>query len=145
MTSYHVLHACHFFFFLMIRRPPRSTLFPYTTLFRSPAPILSGRTERCAQRCRRWRRRNCGCHNGYRHRPPGRSTAGTSPPALPPIHSYLWCRSRRQECGRRNSQRTRFPSLESAPRLRSTASSITKQDSTLFAFLLLLCALKHTV
>ena len=26
---------CHFFF-LMIRRPPRSTLFPYTTLFRSP-------------------------------------------------------------------------------------------------------------
>src|SRR2546421_3428670 len=26
----------HSFFFLMIRRPPRSTLFPYTTLFRSP-------------------------------------------------------------------------------------------------------------
>src|SRR3712207_9564028 len=26
---------CGFFFFLMIRRPPRSTLFPYTTLFRS--------------------------------------------------------------------------------------------------------------
>src|SRR6185503_21017567 len=27
-----------FFFFLMIRRPPRSTLFPYTTLFRSSCP-----------------------------------------------------------------------------------------------------------
>src|SRR6266403_4524392 len=27
-----------FFFFLMIRRPPRSTLFPYTTLFRSAPP-----------------------------------------------------------------------------------------------------------
>src|SRR3712207_8575647 len=27
-----------YFFFLMIRRPPRSTLFPYTTLFRSHAP-----------------------------------------------------------------------------------------------------------
>src|SRR2546427_4713252 len=27
------------FFFLMIRRPPRSTLFPYTTLFRSPIGI----------------------------------------------------------------------------------------------------------
>src|SRR5438067_9873495 len=27
--------VCLFFFFLMIRRPPRSTLFPYTTLFRS--------------------------------------------------------------------------------------------------------------
>src|SRR5687767_15345933 len=26
---------CYMFFFLMIRRPPRSTLFPYTTLFRS--------------------------------------------------------------------------------------------------------------
>ena len=30
-------------FFLMIRRPPRSTLFPYTTLFRSPPPAYSGR------------------------------------------------------------------------------------------------------
>src|SRR2546430_6648383 len=28
-----------FFFFLMIRRPPRSTLFPYTTLFRSRTPF----------------------------------------------------------------------------------------------------------
>src|SRR3712207_8609617 len=27
------------FFFLMIRRPPRSTLFPYTTLFRSSPPM----------------------------------------------------------------------------------------------------------
>src|SRR5438034_6677065 len=34
-----------FFFFLMIRRPPRSTLFPYTTLFRS-----QGRTRRSASR-----------------------------------------------------------------------------------------------
>src|SRR5260370_29930670 len=38
--SYSVAHvgpiASHYvFFFLMIRRPPRSTLFPYTTLFRS--------------------------------------------------------------------------------------------------------------
>src|SRR2546429_726233 len=30
-----------FFFFLMIRRPPRSTLFPYTTLFRSSASLRS--------------------------------------------------------------------------------------------------------
>src|SRR5712675_2572032 len=30
-----------FFFFLMIRRPPRSTLFPYTTLFRSIAGAVS--------------------------------------------------------------------------------------------------------
>src|SRR3712207_8370691 len=33
------------FFFLMIRRPPRSTLFPYTTLFRSLLP-RSGRRHR---------------------------------------------------------------------------------------------------
>src|ERR1041385_3189423 len=34
-----------FFFFLMIRRPPRSTLFPYTTLFQSlhAAPAAAGR------------------------------------------------------------------------------------------------------
>src|SRR6266581_5601584 len=30
------------FFFLMIRRPPRSTLFPYTTLFRSPRGVCQG-------------------------------------------------------------------------------------------------------
>src|SRR3712207_8819317 len=34
MTTWTVLISV-FFFFLMIRRPPRSTLFPYTTLFRS--------------------------------------------------------------------------------------------------------------
>src|SRR5436309_6864660 len=49
-------------FFLMIRRPPRSTLFPYTTLFRSaqrraarharPGSALS-RAARCAQGSRR--------------------------------------------------------------------------------------------
>src|SRR2546430_17595803 len=44
-----------FFFFLMIRRPPRSTLFPYTTLFRSrrrwPSPGTPIRTRR--SRCTR--------------------------------------------------------------------------------------------
>src|SRR3712207_9323120 len=34
------------FFFLMIRRPPRSTLFPYTTLFRSPRRQRAGRRRR---------------------------------------------------------------------------------------------------
>src|SRR5574340_1498500 len=33
--SLSLFHLLVFFFFLMIRRPPRSTLFPYTTLFRS--------------------------------------------------------------------------------------------------------------
>src|SRR5438874_7018985 len=34
-------HISLFFFFLMLRRPPRSTLFPYTTLFRSRAAAPS--------------------------------------------------------------------------------------------------------
>src|SRR2546426_1561198 len=59
----HVRHRLLLFFFLMIRRPPRSTLFPYTTLFRSvrgralpehlasrgepqpPGPDVQGRSE----------------------------------------------------------------------------------------------------
>src|SRR5450830_929472 len=41
------------FFFLMIRRPPRSTLFPYTTLFRSDVAIRApGRPRACADRLR---------------------------------------------------------------------------------------------
>src|SRR5215469_18073105 len=47
--------CCFVFFFLMLRRPPRSTLFPYTTLFRSP----HGRA--------RWRRRR-GCSRSRRPR-----------------------------------------------------------------------------
>src|SRR6266496_5142606 len=35
-----------FLFFLMIRRPPRSTLFPYTTLFRSPRSFWSAQCWR---------------------------------------------------------------------------------------------------
>src|SRR6266513_3243920 len=46
---YNALFLCLFFFFLMIRRPPRSTLFPYTTLFRS----AGGGGIRLASRLRR--------------------------------------------------------------------------------------------
>src|SRR5258707_41058 len=35
-----ISHSKRFFFLLMIRRPPRSTLFPYTTLFRSALECL---------------------------------------------------------------------------------------------------------
>src|SRR5258705_6908286 len=41
-----------FFFFLMIRRPPRSTLFPYTTLFRSHEPGTSLPRSRALERRR---------------------------------------------------------------------------------------------
>src|SRR2546421_10901234 len=37
-----------FFFFLMIRRPPRSTLFPYTTLFRSRRLVGASLRQRAA-------------------------------------------------------------------------------------------------
>src|SRR5258705_10470006 len=47
-----------FFFFLMIRRPPRSTLFPYTTLFRSvrsefdvDSVETSGEDGGCGKKC----------------------------------------------------------------------------------------------
>src|SRR2546429_7361541 len=57
------------FFFLMIRRPPRSTLFPYTTLFRSSPPRTHTRdpADRDAPRCphgsatRRRRSSSCEC------------------------------------------------------------------------------------
>src|SRR2546426_7823604 len=39
-----------FFFFLMIRRPPRSTLFPYTTLFRSQPAALTMTASKFAPR-----------------------------------------------------------------------------------------------
>src|SRR3989449_11186498 len=37
---------CYSFFFLMIRRPPRSTLFPYTTLFRSQEGLMANDLDR---------------------------------------------------------------------------------------------------
>src|SRR5215475_15569078 len=62
------------FFFLMIRRPPRSTLFPYTTLFRSCA---AGRAPR-----RTWwparSSRTAGSARGSPDRPGARSEEHTS-------------------------------------------------------------------
>src|SRR2546427_12791314 len=40
MYLHHLTSQSLIFFFLMIRRPPRSTLFPYTTLFRSTSASL---------------------------------------------------------------------------------------------------------
>src|SRR2546426_7792430 len=62
----------------MIRRPPRSTLFPYTTLFRSP-PTLPGRnggTVRIVRiRPRVWfRRERCRAHRGTVHDEDRKST-----------------------------------------------------------------------
>src|SRR5215213_7134596 len=61
-----------FFFFLMIRRPPRSTLFPYTTLFRLARrrPGVRERSQRAVHRVRRRRVRRCRARGGAR--PPAR-------------------------------------------------------------------------
>src|SRR2546430_11591155 len=53
---YDMNETCFCFFFLMIRRPPRSTLFPYTTLFRSaPAKkfFVTPRTRLPTPACQR--------------------------------------------------------------------------------------------
>src|SRR6266540_6839199 len=50
LQRFNLYDVCYFFFFLMIRRPPRSTLFPYTTLCRS---------REAARRARR--PGSCGC------------------------------------------------------------------------------------
>src|SRR5688572_31832723 len=85
------------FFFLMIRRPPRSTLFPYTTLFRSPTtrtssarPTRSLSTPATAS-------------------PPGRSEEHTSNSSHSQISYAVFClkkknpphlRAARRTCGR---------------------------------------------
>src|SRR5256885_4659043 len=68
------------FFFLMIRRPPRSTLFPYTTLFRAcstgaDAPHVQARgwMHEAASFLWRW---PGACSGGVRSRPGGCTIAG---------------------------------------------------------------------
>src|SRR5687767_15474912 len=56
------LNVC--FVFLMIRRPPRSTLFPYTTLFRSSRRGRGGEWDRRRARPLRLRRRRGGARRG---------------------------------------------------------------------------------
>src|SRR2546427_5848247 len=67
------------FFFLMIRRPPRSTLFPYTTLFRSPERVRGRLPDRAplASSARR-RRSESRCSSLLGRRTPGRSEEHTS-------------------------------------------------------------------
>src|SRR6266496_3732459 len=67
-----------FFFFLMIRRPPRSTLFPYTTLFRSRGCASDGRRRWCCRSPRPRSRRRRGS------RSPGPSTCAPSTPRQRP-------------------------------------------------------------
>src|SRR5947209_13627655 len=74
--------SCYSLFFLMIRRPPRSTLFPYTTLFRSP----EGWQHRCGSGCGM---RSTGGAGGRGHKPSRRSEEHTSELQS---RQYLVCR-----------------------------------------------------
>src|SRR3712207_8665234 len=84
-----------FFFFLMIRRPPRSTLFPYTTLFRSchsspaaPIPIIVVALRSPTAPTRRWRAAG-GAASAARTPPSVRSEEHTSELQS---RQYLVCR-----------------------------------------------------
>src|SRR5204863_9938551 len=66
---YHLYRTYNLFFFLMKRRPPRSTLFPYTTLFRSDFKTSTNQenyyaTEPQAESNKaNLNHRRCGCRN----------------------------------------------------------------------------------
>src|SRR3712207_9133841 len=77
-----------FFFFLMIRRPPRSTLFPYTTLFRSAGQTVASK--------RRWQTRLSAL---VARQKPATASVGTLPKRRSEEHTselqsrqYLVCR-----------------------------------------------------
>src|SRR2546422_1815088 len=92
-----------FFFFLMIRRPPRSTLFPYTTLFRSlPALVPPRDALRRAQR-----------PPGHRHPPAGRRHGRRSEEHTSELQSrlHLVCRLLLEKKKRESSGITRPRSL----------------------------------
>src|SRR5437763_7227670 len=75
------------FFFLMIRPPPRSTLFPYTTLFRSTSPAASGPARAPTAR-RSW------CGTAHRSRQDRRAVGARSEEHTSELQSpmYLVCR-----------------------------------------------------
>src|SRR6266446_6490348 len=77
------------FFFLMIRRPPRSTLFPYTTLFRSRAGRRAGRAV-CLYR-QRLRERP---HAAHQRAPRVRAAAGIDSPAEAGTKVATWRKRR---------------------------------------------------
>src|ERR1051325_5506600 len=91
----HVLRICTVFsvcFFLMIRRPPRSTLFPYTTLFRSHGEPAGDREPRPG--------------HGSRVVPADRSEEHTSELQSPYAISYaVFCLKKKRHRRRRASRK----------------------------------------
>src|SRR3712207_7326520 len=81
------------FFFLMIRRPPRSTLFPYTTLFRSASAWFD---EQCRVRAQDSNQRNTGPpaaeHANLTTRPRGQPPRSEEHTSELQSRQYLVCR-----------------------------------------------------
>src|SRR5215217_6080554 len=81
MLLLRLLYVFIVFFFLMIRRPPRSTLFPYTTLFRARGSRLRLLAPRAAQVPRRpgpgAQSRRCAGLAPWEHRHRGPRARGT--------------------------------------------------------------------
>src|SRR5574337_1379258 len=97
------------FFFLMIRRPPRSTLFPYTTLFRSTLPVSA--SERASRSSRftvrilsRLRRSTC------RRYEPGRRWPRAASRILR-RGERVWSRQHGDDCSTGTSVTRRSPPL----------------------------------
>src|SRR6266436_3435295 len=104
-----ISYPLFFFFFLMIRRPPRSTLFPYTTLFRSDGTPPAQGLHRARSD----------------HELPGRGDGGKGPPdrkstRLNSSHGYIsyavFCLKKKKKIQiyggfkTDNSQNSNFPS-----------------------------------
>src|SRR2546428_12406755 len=78
------MNTIFLFFFLMIRRPPRSTLFPYTTLFRSTEDAHLPRPGEAAGGGASCRRRAGRRHGGGQTPAQARAAPGAALPAPPP-------------------------------------------------------------
>src|SRR2546425_7212708 len=99
----------------MIRRPPRSTLFPYTTLFRSICPASRGRATAAA--CAR----TSGCRRALRSWPSYRgctSSRGRSEEHTSELQSlaYLVCRLLLEKKKHDASQELLAPAFNARPR-----------------------------
>src|SRR5258708_20266595 len=98
------------FFFLMIRRPPRSTLFPYTTLFRS-RPATPTPTDRAGVELSRGRARFLPPpERGRSTRKAGRSEEHTSELQSP---DHLVCRLLLEK--KKNTQASHLPPIPPQP------------------------------
>src|SRR5256885_8059207 len=106
-----------FFFFLMIRRPPRSTLFPYTTLFRSHLQV--GRAvapEQAVEACG-WAQQVGREGEGLLGRRVDRKSTRLNSSHL--VISYaVFCLKKKKRAGARHGNRAGRPSRRHGPPLR---------------------------